>query len=103
VHLDPLHESAEQTIDTKISKSQTELTHITENVESAQRDYAYISGCASVQIHTLQFLVIIGFLNFCPPIRILNTRKHKVFGKSICFCSQVRGEDTYSLGSLRKN
>jgi hypothetical protein len=37
----------------------------------------------------------------CPLSGIINTRRH-CFENWICFHSQVRGGDTYSVGSLRK-
>jgi hypothetical protein len=41
-------------------------------------------------------------LGLCPSSGIIETRKQR-FGKWICFRPQVRGKDTYSVGSLRKS
>jgi hypothetical protein len=37
-----------------------------------------------------------------PSCGILQTREHNGFGNWICFLPQVRGEDTYSVGTIRK-
>jgi hypothetical protein len=38
-----------------------------------------------------------------PIVRFSRSQKKQRFGNWICFRPQVRGEDTYSVGSLRKS
>jgi hypothetical protein len=73
----------------------------------AQSSFAGIADASGCWVQLLVMLKRVSFspelLAYCPSSGILNIRKKRRFEKWICLCPQVRGGETYSVGSLRKS
>jgi hypothetical protein len=78
-------EPSAQSARPQTSKSQTELTHITADVESAPCSYACIPGYSNVKIHRLKFL----FRNRAKTETPTETMHAGIFSLSVTQISQV--------------